>query len=172
MSNYAFIQKIEPPLTKTSFFRQVALAGWNILGDGWKVAWADFDYDGPTLLVTIPETAKVTQGYWGEGSPFEDIGFVVSLQDAHTIAFRHSPMPEFARWAQGCIEEELSERLNAPLHYDAGPTTYTPGHREYRRGRSFREYLLRDFEGKEREEWQKSEFFRRLILSAPPGFDT
>jgi hypothetical protein len=80
-------------------------------------------------------------------------------------------MQEFARWAQGCIEEELSERLDAPLHYDAGPTTYKPGHREYRRGKTLREYLLRNFKGKEREEWQNDEFFKRLMRGTPPGFD-
>lgn len=174
MANYGYIQKIKPPLDKETLKEHVASAVRDLLGERWKVEWADFSHDGPTLLVTIPGTDDVTKSYWGSVAPSEpeDVGFIVSLHDKQTIAFRHGPNTEFANWARGCIEEELSERLKAPLHYDAGPTTYKPGRREYRRGKTLREYLLRNFKGKEREDWQNDEFFKRLMRGTPPGFDT
>lgn len=174
MANYGYIQKIKPPLDKETFLAHVQKAVHDFHGDRWKVEWADFAHDGPTLLVTIPGTAAVTRQYWGGVAPEEDedVGFVVSLQDKHTIAFRHGPNSQFADWARGCIEELLSQRLKAPLHYDAGPTTYKPGRREYRRGKTLREYLLRNFKGKERADWQNDDFFKRLMRGAPPGFDT
>jgi hypothetical protein len=100
------------------------------------------------------------------------VGFTVSLQKKNLIAFRHGPISGFERWAQGCIEEVLSERLKAPLHYDAGPTTYKPGRREYRRGKTYREYVLRNFTGKKRTEFENDSFFKNLMRGTPPGFET
>ena len=169
MANYAYVQWIKPDLTKDEFFKQVSLAVRSVLGALWELKWAGFDFDGPTLLVTVPNTSHIVDAYWGmvnEANPKEDVGFTVSLQDSRTIAFRHGPNIGFARWAQGCIEEELSDRLDAPLHYDSVPTTYKPGHREYRRGRTYREYLLRDSKAID------TELLKRLMLGTPPGFDT
>lgn len=173
MANYAYVQKIKPALTRKTFLTLVREAVHDLLGARWRVEWAPFDFDGPTLLVTVPGTSDCVAEFWGTANgdnPPEDVGFTISLQDAKTIAFRHSPTMQFARWAQGCIEEELSERLKAPLHYDAGPTTFKPGRREYRKGTTLREYLLRNFEGQEREDWQQSEFFKRWMRGTPPGF--
>lgn len=174
MANYGEIRNLKPALDKESFLGHVRAAVLDLLGPKWNVAWADFDHDGPTLWVSIPGTSGTVDAYWGklnDGNPPEDVGFVVSLYDRHTIMFRHGPTMEFTNWARGCIEEELSERLKAPLHYDAGPTTYQPGHREYRRGKTLREYLLRNFKGKDREEWGSGDFIQRLLRGTPPGFE-
>lgn len=178
MANYAYVQKIKPALTKEAIFPLVESAVRDVLGPRWRVEWAPFTDPfadgGPTILVTVPGTSECVDAYWGEmnrGNPPEDVGFTLSLQDERTIAFRHSLNMEFARWAQGCIEEELSERLKAPLYYDAGPTTYEPGRREYRRGKTLREYLLRNFGGKV-EEPELVQMLEGLMRGTPPGFET
>ena len=178
MANYAYVQKIDPPLTEAALLPLVESAVRDVLGPRWKVEWASFTDpyadDGPTLLVTVPGTSACVDAYWGranEGNPPEDVGFILALQNSRTIAFRHHPGMMFERWAQGCIEEELSERLKAPLHYDAGPTTYRPGRSEYRRGKTLREYVLRNFGGKV-ENAEHREIVESQMRGTPPGFET
>jgi hypothetical protein len=170
MANYAYVQKIKPALTAKSFESLLTSAVLDVLGSRWKVARAEFEDDGPVWLVTVPDTANVTREMLGTlaGDDPEDVGWIVALQcKGAELGFRHGPNSEFARWAQGCIEEELSERLNAPLYYDAGPTTYKPGHRDYRLGNTFRAYLLRNFYGKGE---VHETFIQKLMRGAPEGF--
>jgi len=174
MANYAYILNIRPSLTTDTFLAVAKAAIPAVLGPHWKIEWATWKFDGPTLHVTLPGTSDVVAEYWGASNgdnPPEDVGFTLSLKNKRTIAFRHSTSSDFQRWAQGCVEEELSERLGAPLHYDAGPTTYPPGRREYRRGKTFREYCLRNFGGKV-EDASHAELLARMMRGTPPGFET
>jgi hypothetical protein len=174
MANYAYIERIQPPIRREAFLPMVADAVHDVLGPRWQAAWADFKLDGPTILVTVPGTAKYVEDFWGAANgdcPPEDVGFTVSLKTSRRIAFRHSLNMEFARWAQGCIEEELSERLNAPLYYDAGPTTYKPGRCEYRRGKTLRQYLLRNFFDGKVEDAEHEAMLQRMMRGTPAGFD-
>ncbi len=174
MSNYAYVVKINPPLTREAFLPLVEAAVLAVLDSRWKVEWTPHAMDGPTLVVLVPGTSKCVDDYWGtanEGNKPEDVNFVLALKNKRTIAFRHHPTMMFARWAQGCLEEELSERLQAPLYYDAGPTTYEPGHREYRRGKTLREYLLRNFDGKV-EDAKHEQLLAMHMRGTPAGFDT
>lgn len=153
MANYAYLQKLRPKLRVETFRPILAKAVLDLLGERWRVALAPFEDEGPAFLVTIPGTAEAS---WRAFTtvPFnpaeaEDLGWMVAIQSGGAVlAFRHGPLTDLERWAQGCIEEELSERLKAPLHYDAGPITFKAGQRrEYRKGRTLREYLLRNFNG-------------------------
>ena len=64
-------------------------------------------------------------------------------------AFRHAglgPSYDFARWAQGCVEEELAELWGKEILYDATDERYPPGTRRYRIGKGFRDFLLSQHE--------------------------
>ena len=174
MANYAFIQRIRPKLRPETFQPLLTKVVLDLLGPRWQVARSGFEDEGPTFLVSLPGTAEVA---WKSFStlPFNaaegcDIGWCVAIQAGGTVlAFRHGPLTEFERWSQGCVEEELSERLKAILHYDAGPITFKPGHREYRRGKTLREYLLRNFNGVPRDE-KHAEYIARIESQTPAGF--
>ena len=137
------------------------------LGPRWRVSLTDFEDDGPTWVVTVPGTAR--RGLHASKrmlAPGEDVGFPVALQKGQ-IAFRHGPNM-FARWAQGCVEEELADHFQSGVYFDATDETMPPGTVEYRRGKTFREYLARNFEkplSPEDETWIES--FRELT---PDGF--
>jgi len=169
--NFGTLTKIKPKLRAETFRPILEKAVLDLLDKRWKVELAPFDYLGDAaFLVTLPGTVDHARRVWGEEDE-NDLGWLVAIQNGGTtLAFPHSPMTELERWAQGCIEEELSERLKAPLHYDAGPITFKPGQRrEYRRGKTLREYLLRNFGGKPRDAAHE-EFLNRIAQTTPKGF--
>ncbi len=146
MANYGYIEI--PKITTVDFERQLKLAVKKSLGDRWAVELADFEDGGPTWKVTVPGTAPEPDPsvpfFCQEG----DVGFPVALQPGQ-VAFRHcmiGPKDEFARWAQGCVEEELAESLGVPVVFDATGRAVPPGTREYRVGKTFRDYLIQQWD--------------------------
>lgn len=117
------------------------------LDDRWKVSLADWEDGGPTWLVTLPGTA-VTSRPEGVGKillpPGKDFGFPVTLEPG-CISFRSSPNL-FDAWAQGRLAEELADHYRKAVHFDATGRTAKPGTREYRTGKTFQEYLARNFD--------------------------
>ncbi len=117
------------------------------LDDRWQVKLADFEDEGPTWIVSLAGTAVPDNGKYActdDGRPFDqDIGFAVALQ-TRAIAFRHG-LSMFEGWAQGRIEEQLSEYYGHGIFYDATDRTTKPGPREYRKGKTFFDYLTRNF---------------------------
>lgn len=175
VANYAYLRKLRPKLRVDTFRPVLERAVVALLGPRWKVEIAPVEDEGPTFVVSLPGTAEVS---WRAFStePFDekrsgDLGWTVAIQSGGAvIAFKHGPLTELERWSQGCIEEELSERLKAPLHYDAGPITFKAGERrEYRRGKTLRGYLLRNFNGVPRDEAHAS-LLIRIESETPPGF--
>lgn len=169
MANYAFIlvRIGKPNATKQTRIEQfepvLKACVLRTLGNRWEVKLADFDYDGITWLVTIPGTAlphpacnKRLQ------APNEDCGFMVALQPK-AIAFRHG-MNMFTGWAQGCVEEELADHFKKGVFSDTNDKTTKVGMCEYRRGKTFQQYLLREFDKPLSEEDEKYiDSFQRLV---------
>jgi hypothetical protein len=116
------------------------------LGDRWRVSFADFDFDGPTWLVTLPGTAVADEKEAMQQllAPGEDIGFPVSLQP-RAIAFRLS-INVFTNWAQGCVAEEMADFYGYGIYFDETGRTEKSKTREFRRGKTFREYLARNYD--------------------------
>ena len=127
------------------FLPILSMAVQTALDSRWHIALADFEDEGPTWLVTIPGTAKEgREANMRMLAPGEDVGFPVTLQKGQ-IAFRHSPNL-FTGWAQGCVQEQLADHFDRGVFYDATDETIPPGTHEYRRGKTFREYLERNWE--------------------------
>ncbi len=96
---------------------------------------ADFEDGGPTWLVALRDEKKYTREevIALEASSWGPMEFAVALNDkGHTIAFRHSPMNPFARWAQGVTEEILADTYDTGVTYDATDETRPPGSGLYR----------------------------------------
>lgn len=99
------------------------------LDDRWKVALTEYEDEGPVWSVHLSD---VPEG-----------GFPVALQ-SDGIAFRHG-VGFFFRWAQGRLEEQLSEHFQVGITYDATDRTTEVGPKEFRSGRTFFDYLTRNF---------------------------
>ncbi len=135
------------------------------LGDRWVVTFSEFEDDGPVWIVSLPNSAsepkekdRLLPWICQEG----DLGFPVALQPGR-IAFRHAGLvihheelpPMFVRWAQGCVEEEMSEHLGLRVFYDATEKTYPPGSRRYRAGTPFQEYMSKLFKSADEQDTPK-----------------
>jgi len=144
MANYSYIHLPKVP-TKDGFANALAGAVKRTLGDAWAVQLAEFQDGGPTWLVTLPGTA-VPQPEANKRmvAPNQDMGFTVTLH-TKTIAFRHTPN-HFERWAQGCAREELADFFGSASFFDSTDRNVVPSAREYRQGKTFREYLTRNFD--------------------------
>jgi hypothetical protein len=150
MANYGYVRiqvaPGKPKAKRMAAFEPVLVrCVERTLGKPWQVTLADFAYDGPTWIVSLPGTAvtdarKATQRMLAPG---QDVGFVVSLQP-RAIAFRHPPNM-FERWAQGRVEEEIADHYGRGIFFDATDRTQKTGTREYRKGKTFRDYLCRNF---------------------------
>lgn len=142
MANYAYIT-LAAPTTPTELEERIKAAVAKWWGERFKVVLADFEDGGPTWLVTLPATAHTAFNVFGDD---QDIGFTVALQQGgKVLAFRHGPMGEFERWAQGVVEEELSEAYSAKLYFDATDEAHGPGPRRCRVDKSFGDYMTRSF---------------------------
>jgi len=114
------------------------------LDDRWQVKLASWEDGGPTWLVTLPATAcGQPEASKRLQAPGEDVGFTVSVQP-HAIAFRHS-VNMFTGWAQGRVAEQLSDHFRVGVFFDATNETYKHGTKRYRVGKTFRDYLTREF---------------------------
>lgn len=174
MGNYAYINITLGPPKATKAQRIAAFtpvlqkAILKALDDRWKVSLADFEDEGPTWMVMLPGTAqedrsKATRMWLAPG---EDVGFPVCL-GSRRIAFRHGPNM-FVSWAQGCVEEELADFYNRGIFFDATNRTQKTGTREWRRGKTFKEYLARNFEKPHSAEDEKH--FESFKFQVPEGF--
>lgn len=171
MANYAYIT-LEKPTNTHDFTKILVEAKDAALGPRWRVRLASFAYDGPTWIVELPETLVLDEKEANRRllAPGENVGFVVSIDEAnlaYTVAFRHS-MNRFERWAQGCLEEELADRLGVGVTYDATDETRPPGTRLYRVG-TFYEFITREFDKPLSEEDRKY-LDERFADLAPEGF--
>jgi len=152
MANYAYIdireclnRRVPKPERIAAFMTILSMGVHEVLGDRWRVDLAPFEDEGPTWLVTIPHTARKGVKASKAGlAPGENVGFAVALQ-RDSLAFRHGPNM-FESWAQGCMQEWLADHFKRGVYFDATDETEPPGTVEYRRGKTFREYLERNFE--------------------------
>lgn len=143
MANYAYINHPKT-LALQEFETDLREAVKRILGERWAVELAPWEDAGPVWKVTLPGTAPEADRQLPWICQPGDVGFPVGLQSGR-VAFRHAglgPLDEFARWAQGCVEEELGEHYGVGVFYDASGETYPPETRRYRAGKTFREYLI------------------------------
>lgn len=148
VANYGYLY-VRKPIPLDSFETILKLAVQKVLGPAWQVAQAPFNYDGPTWVVTLPGSdtsdEQLAKKRWL--APGEEVGFPVSVQ-GDQIAFRHVSGNFFARWAQGCVEEQLSDYYNVGVFYDATDYTVGPGDFRYRTTKTgvsrFKDYVLRD----------------------------
>jgi hypothetical protein len=114
-----------------------------VLDDRWKIKLAPFEDDGPVWMITLPGTAgNPDEAGQRLLAPGEDVGFPVALQ-SRAIAFRHS-LNMFQVWAQGRVEEELADYYGHGIFFDATNRTQKAGTREYRKGKTFHDYLTRN----------------------------
>ena len=170
MANYSYINlrmlASNEVARKQAFERILSQCVERALGAGWRVALTEFDDDGPVWAVDLPGTAKPMDArpidppsmYPNE----EDVGFPVALQHKR-IAFRHGSN-HFCGWAQGCVAEELADYYGRGVFFDATSRTQRPKTREYRRGKTFKEYLTRNFQkplSPDDVEWIES--FKRFV---------
>jgi len=145
MANYGYIyldRKIQPSELRLAL--RWAVAKWfrgrmqvedTQLSDGGPLWWVFIPYSAP------PEADALKFGL----APNQDFGFSVALQGkGKTIAFRH-PLNGFEHWAQGCIEEMLSEHFDRGITYDASGETTKVGPKQYRARRRYGTYLARNF---------------------------
>jgi hypothetical protein len=165
MANYGYIytKKRIDPAEFANLLRSFAMPKW-------RVALANFRDGGPTWIVDVPGTA-LPYPECNERclAPNENTGFAVSLQDnRRTIAFRHCPN-SFENWAQGCMEEELSDHYKIGVTSDATGETRL-GSRIYRSGSTFFEYLSRNFTKPLSDDDQA--YLDRFLYCVPAGFDT
>jgi hypothetical protein len=140
------------------------------LGDAWKVELSDLDDDGPLWKVTIPGTAKPL-GSSPQDPPAmvaagEDIGFPVVAR-ATSIAFRHC-WNMFVDWAQGRVAEEISQYYGHGIYFESTDRTQRAGKKEYRTGKTFRDFLMRKWDVKDMTEEDKA-FIESFSKFAPPG---
>jgi len=168
MANYGYIYlDTSKRLTPDDFEDLLKEAVVKVFEDRMVVHRTDFQDDGPVWIVSIPGTREWNRDE-GPLSCDQEVGFAVALQSkGSTVAFRHSPNP-FEGWAQGCIEEQLSETFGLGVTYDASGETSSVGEVEYRRGRTFREYLARNFPQPLSETDQQ--YIDQYAEMAPPGW--
>ena len=172
MANYSYIKiavgsgKATKRARIESFEPVLKRAVLKALDDRWKVDLADWEDDGPTWRVFLPWTAlDAREAGQRLQAPGEDVGFPVTLQ-ARSLAFRHS-MNMFTNWAQGRVSEELSDFYGHGIFFDSTDRTQRPKTREYRQGKTFQDYLARNYDKPLSAEDQKAiDFWKRL---APEG---
>lgn len=140
MANYGYLH-LKCKISADNFETLLRDTVSKTLRGNWVVKRADFAWDGITWIVEIPDAE-----YPAETKAVEAPGFVVSLAPGDKqILFRHS-LFMFESWAQGCIEEALADYFQVGVLYDASDEIVPPGTVEYRRGKTFREYLSRNFD--------------------------
>jgi hypothetical protein len=165
MANYGYLH-LERRITPDDLEAKLkgAVQAW--FGDRMTVQKANFRDDGPVWVVVIPGTRA-----WNKKGPLpcnQDVGFAVALQKrGKAVAFRHGPSL-FENWAQGCIEEQLSETFGVGVFYDASGETHPVGEVEYRRGKTFKEYMSRNFDRHLSQE--DREYIENFRAWAPPGW--
>ncbi len=173
MANYAYINiRLGNPGAKkkdriVGFTPVLQKCVLKALDDRWKVELSDWEDDGPVWKVFLPGTALTDPKAAGQRlqTPGEDVGFPVALQ-ARALAFRHS-MNMFTNWAQGRVEEEIADYYGRGIFFDATERTQKPGVRSYRTGKTFQDYLSRNFDKPLSVEDRKAvDFYKRL---APEG---
>lgn len=166
MANYGYI-RFERPITTPELDAAITV---NLMC-GWQVRRAPWEDGGPTWEVFIPGTEPkdrrdARDRCLAMGQP---VGFCVSLQDdGRTIAVRHGPNA-FERWAQGCMEEALADEFGVGIYYDTTDETMPVGHRWYRRGATFYEYLINRLPSPATE--ADIAWVKRHAYCVPPGFD-
>jgi hypothetical protein len=169
MANYGYVH-MKKKLKRDEMLPLLRETIAKMLPGPWEVKETDWDDEGPVWFVFLPGTAQDREGARKMAlAPGQDVGFPVALQGGgKRLAFRHM-INFFESWAQGRIEEELGEQFGVGVEYDATDETYAPTRREYRRGKTYFEYLSRNFDkplSKEDEEFLNGRF-REM---APPGF--
>lgn len=150
MANYSYINirmmSSNEASRKQAFERVLTQCVERVLGSGWRVYLTEHDDDGPVWFVDLPGTAKPKRARPADPPSMcpneEDIGFPVALQKAR-IAFRHG-FNQFCSWAQGAVAEELADYYGRGIFFDATSRTQRPKTREYRQGKTFKEYLARN----------------------------
>lgn len=150
MANYSYINvrmmASNEEAKRRSFERVLVQCVERALGPGWEIHLTEDEDDGPVWSVAIPGTAKPEGARPGDPPSLfpngKDVGFPVTLQKSR-IAFRHGPNP-FCVWAQGSVAEEVADYYGRGIFFDATSRTQRANTKEYRRGRTFREYLARD----------------------------
>ena len=136
------------------------------LDDRWKVKLADFEDEGPTWIVYLPGTAVLeSKASRLSFVPGQDVGFPVSMRP-RDLSFRHSPN-FFERWAQGRVEEELSDHYGRGIYSDAINRTSRVGMKEFRVGKTFLDYLSRNF--KKPISYDDQKYLEKFKEHAPEG---
>lgn len=141
MANYGYIHV---DITRERALEVLTEATTALFGDRLRVRDAGF-----ALLVEAPETGS---NDWKEARRLwlatgENGGFAVEVEKG-SLGFRHGPGPRWLDWVRGCIEEEVCDRLDSPIIYDANDEAHGPGERRYRTAVSFRGYMTSFFGGK------------------------
>ena len=172
MANYGYIENADF-IQAGDFERDLKRAVQKALGEQWVVRLEPgLDDGGPVWVVSLPGTAPATKVAPANLPWFVDdldIGFLVAMQPG-MAAFRHAglgPSYDFARWAQGCVEEELAELWGKEVLYDATDERYPPGTRRYRIGKGFRDFLLSQHEKPDEIEAYIESRYKPFV---PPGF--
>jgi hypothetical protein len=171
VANYAYIRvRVSPGATKAKrvegFEPILKRCVLKALDKRWKVELADFEDVGPTWTVTLPGTGlPLPEANKRMMAPDQDIGFTVSIND-RCVAFRHVPN-HFETWAQGRVEEELAEYYGRGVFFDATSRTKAPKAREYRVGKTFQQYMARNF--KKPLSAEDKTYLERYKMSAPEG---
>lgn len=170
MANYSYIKIKCGPQGSTkakriAFFEPILKrCVLRALDKRWEIALASFEDGGPTWQVTLPGTEEDT-GMVGFRALGDRAGFTVALQD-RAIAFRH-PLTPFDRWAQGCVEEEIADHFGRGVFFDSTGRTTRVNTREYRRGKTFQEYVTRNLKRPLSPEDEK--YLEKFKQQVPPG---
>lgn len=150
MAGYAYINiRVSGPSQQRrveTFGAALKLCVERTLDDRWKIELIEGEGD-PRWWVHLPGTAVPENGMacTDDGRAFdEDIGFPVTLTTSR-IEFRHVP-GQFPYWAQRRVEEQLSEYYGHGIYFDASGRTSKPGPKDYRVGKTFYDYLARNFQ--------------------------
>jgi hypothetical protein len=153
MANYAYIsltpalknlKKSERVKTFEDILKKCVM---RTLGSKWAIRHLSKDGMGSvenkfvTFIVYLPNTAGTSKSILLDAG--QDVGFAIELQKDH-VASRHGINP-FERWAQGRVEEELAEYLERSILFDSTNRRVKHGTREYRRGKTYRDYFMREF---------------------------
>lgn len=142
MANYGYIYlKHSTPIASFRKALKEVVASW--FKGGMVVEETTWRDGGPVWWVYIPNSAPSDPLRVGKADN-EDFGFAVALQNkGKTIAFRHHTLNGFEYWAQGCIEEMLSEYFKQGITYDATGRTTRVGPRSYRCRSRYGSYVAR-----------------------------
>lgn len=171
MANYSFVRvplKISSAQVKEAIdaYLREWLPQWEI-----KVpSWGPEEAGAERWHVFLPNTAIADERAATEAvlAPGDDVGFSIEyVATRHRLKFRHSPN-QFENWAQGVIAESLGEHFKTGVLYDATGQTFAGSHREYRRGRTFFEYAVRNFD-KPLSEEDRAFVDKRFRFYAPEG---